>query len=138
MLHRMQRAYAREDPRAVRAIADSARQRRQAQAESSPPLDYLYHEALVLLAIGDTAAATRRLDDGLETLPSASQILLADVHRAAAIPLAMHLRARLAARAGNDALAQRWARGVLALWAGADLELRSLVEEVRPFVERGR
>jgi hypothetical protein len=138
MLHRMQRAFAREDARAVRAIADSARQRRQAQAGSSPPLDYLYHEALVLLAIGDTAAATRRLDDGLETLPSASQILLADVHRAAAIPLAMQLRARLAARAGNDALAQRWARGVLALWAGADAELRTLVEEVRPFVERGR
>jgi hypothetical protein len=116
----------------VRAIADSARARRAAQAGSSPPIDYLYHEALVLLAIGDTVAATRRLDDGLETLASASQILLADVHRAAAIPMAMHLRARLAAGAGDPALAQRWARGALALWQGADRELQPVLDEIRP------
>jgi tetratricopeptide (TPR) repeat protein len=132
MLHRMQRAFARGNVTAVRAIADSARARRAAQAGSSPPIDYLYHEALVLLAIGDTVAATRRLDDGLETLASASQILLADVHRAAAIPMAMHLRARLAAGAGDPALAQRWARGALALWQGADRELQPVLDEIRP------
>jgi tetratricopeptide (TPR) repeat protein len=132
MLHRMQRAFARNDVRAVRAIADSSRARREGQAGSSPPIDYLFHEALVLLAIGDTVPATRLLDDGLETLANASQILVADVHRAAAIPLAMHLRARLAARAGNEALAQRWARGAVALWRGADAELHPMIDEIRP------
>lgn len=138
MLHRMQRAFARGDVRAVRSIADSARLRREAQAGTSPPIDYLYHEALLLLAINDTIGATRRLDDGLETLGNASQILVADVHRAAAIPLAMHLRARLAARAGNDVLAQRWARGVLALWAGADPALRPMIDEIRLLAGDGR
>mgnify|MGYP003575935153 FL=1 len=90
------------------------------------------------MANNDTSGATRRLDDGLETLGNASQILVADVHRAAAIPLAMHLRARLAARAGDDALAQRWARGVLALWAGADPALRPVVDEIRPLARDGR
>jgi hypothetical protein len=138
MLHRMQRAFARGDASAVRAIADSSRAQRAAQPGSSPPIDYLYHEALVLLAVGDTAAATARLDDGLEGLSNASQILLSDVHRAAAVPAAMHLRARLAMRAGDRMLARRWARDALALWRGADPELRAWVEEVRPLADTGR
>jgi hypothetical protein len=50
----------------------------------------------------------------------------------------MHLRARLAARAGNDVLAQRWARGVLALWAGADPALRPMIDEIRLLAGNGR
>ena len=131
-LHRMQRAHARRDASALRAIADSA------GASPSRPIDFLYHEALVLLAIGDTAAATRRLDSGLDGLPSASQILLTDVHRAAAIPAAMHLRARLAARAGATDVARRWAQGAMTLWSGADPAIRAVLEDVRPLLQSGR
>ena len=131
-LHHMQRAYARGDYAAVRAIADSA------GASSTRPIDFLYHEALLLLAIGDTAAATQRLDNGLDGLPGALQILLTDVHRAAAVPAAMHLRARLAARAGATDIARRWARGAMALWSGADPEVRAVLEDVRPLLEDRR
>jgi hypothetical protein len=95
----------------------------------------MYHEALVLLAVGDTAAAVMLLDDALEALPAASQILLTDVHRAAAIPLAMHLRARLAARAGDSVAARRWAQGALTLWQDADPALRAVLDDIRPLVQ---
>jgi tetratricopeptide (TPR) repeat protein len=134
-LHRMQRAHARGDTAAVRAIADSSRARRDARGVASRLIDFMYHEALVLLAVGDTAAAVMLLDDALEALPAASQILLTDVHRAAAIPLAMHLRARLAARAGDTMVARRWAQGALTLWQDADPALRAVLDDIRPLVQ---
>jgi tRNA A-37 threonylcarbamoyl transferase component Bud32 len=137
-LHRMQRAFARGDTKAVRAVADSAHARRESQQTSSSLIDFVYHESLVLLAIGDTTTATRRLDQALEGLANASQMLLSDVHRAAAIPAAMLLRARLAARAGDRALARRWALGALALWQGADGEIQRLLDEVRPLAGNTR
>ena len=137
MLHRMQRAFARGDTSGVRAIADSSRRRREAQRGSSPPIDFLYHEALILLAIGDTASATRRLDEGLEGLPNASQILLSDAHRAAAIPMTMHLRARLAMR-DDRMTARRWAAATLALWRGAEPALHPYVEAMRPLAANPR
>ena len=135
-LHRMQRAFARGQP--VRPIADSAHARRQSMRTSSSLIDFVYHEALVLLAIGDTAVAVQRLDEALGGLANASPTLLSDVHRAAAIPAAMLLRARLAARAGDDAVARRWARGAVGLWGGGDAELVRLLDEVRPFTVGGR
>ena len=137
-LHRMQRAFVRGDASAVRAIADSAHARREAQQLSSSLIDFVFHEALVLLAIGDTATATRRLDQALDGLANASQILVTDVHRAAAIPAAMLLRARLAARAGDRALARRWAQGAVGLWQGADAEILPLLDEVRPLAGGAR
>jgi hypothetical protein len=131
-LHGMQRAYARRDFALLRVIADSA------GTSSSRPIDFLYHEALLLLAVGDTAAATRRLDSGLDGLPNASQILLTDVHRAAAIPATMHLRAQLAARAGATDIARRWSQGAVALWSGADPEVRALLQDVRPLLQGAR
>ena len=133
-LHRMQRAFARGQP--VRPIADSAHARRESSRTSSSLIDFVYHEALVVLAIGDTAVAVQRLDEALGGLGTASQILLADVHRAAAIPSAMLLRARLAARAGDGVLARRWAQGAVGLWGGADAELVTVLNDVRPFIRR--
>ena len=135
-LHRMQRAFARGQP--VRSIADSAHARRQSMGTSSSLIDFVYHEALVLLAVGDTAVAVQRLDEALGGLANASQTLLSDVHRAAAIPAAMLLRARLAARAGNEAVARRWAPGAVGLWGGADAQLVRLLDEVRPFTVGSR
>ena len=130
-VHRMQRAFAQRQP--VRPIADSAHARRQLMGTSSSLIDFVYHEALVLLAIGDTAVAVQRLDEALGGLGTASPTLLSDVHRAAAIPAAMLLRARLAARARDDAVARRWAQAAVGLWGGADAELVRLLDEVRPF-----
>jgi hypothetical protein len=135
-LHRMQRAFARSQP--IRPIGDSAHARRESLGTSSSLIDFVYHEALVLLAIGDTVVATQRLDEALGSLANASQMLVADVHRAAAIPAAMLLRARLAARTGDAATARRWAQGAVGLWGGADAELVPLLDEVRPFTVGAR
>jgi tetratricopeptide (TPR) repeat protein len=126
-LHRMQRAFARGQP--VRPIADSAHARRESSRTSSSLIDFVFHEALVLLAIGDTAVAVTRLDAALDGLPTASAMLIADVHRAAAIPAAMVLRARLAAHARDTAVARRWSEGAAALWKGADPELRHWLDD---------
>ena len=137
-LHRMHRAFARGDVAGVRAIADSAHARRESQQMSGSLIDFEYHEALVLLAIGDTATATRRLDGALAGLANASQMVLTDVHRAAAIPSTLLLRARLAARAGDRPTAERWARGAVGLWRGADGGLQQSLDEVRPFTMGAR
>ncbi len=137
-LHRMQGAFARGQLASVRAIGDSANARRQSAGTSSSLIDFVYHEALVLLAIGDTAVAMERLDQALTGLPNASQMLLADVHRAAAVPAAMLVRARLAARRGESVVARRWAEGAVALWQGADPDLRPHVDEARPLTVGSR
>jgi hypothetical protein len=131
-LHHMQRAFALGDTSAVRAAAESVRMERAARRGlGATDTEFLYHESLVMLAIGDTADAIRRLDAALEGL-GVSRRLLDDVHRAAAIGSAMELRARLASRRGDVAGARRWARSVLALWSGADPELQPVVIALRP------
>jgi tetratricopeptide (TPR) repeat protein len=131
-LHRMQRAFSAGNSAAVRAVADSAQARRTTRtASGAGGPDLLYHEALVLLAIGDSASAIGRLDQALEGLTHASTWLLDDVHRAAAIPAAMRLRAELAAAGGDRGTAQRWARAAIALWDGGDPEVRAKLDSIR-------
>jgi hypothetical protein len=91
----------------------------------------LYQEALVLLAVGDTAASLVLLDDVLEELPTGPRWLIEDVHRAATIGLAMRLRALLAAAAGDQNTARVWADRTLTLWRSADAEIRPLLEPLR-------
>jgi tRNA A-37 threonylcarbamoyl transferase component Bud32/tetratricopeptide (TPR) repeat protein len=138
-LHRMQQAFARGDSSAVRVIADSQyadRAPRQGLGGIVP--DMAYQEALVLLAIGDSARASRSATVAVESVPHAPRWLLLDVHRAAAIPLAMRLRALLAAHAGDSATARRWATAALTLWQRADAELRPSLEPLRVMGDTSR
>jgi hypothetical protein len=128
-VHQMQRALAMGDTVGVRHLADSVRAAQSAQRDlRGGEADQLYQEALVLLAVHDTAAAVLRLEEMLNGLSTGPRWLLEDVHRAAAIAPAMRLRAVLAAHAGDVAGARSWARRALALWSNADPELRPFLE----------
>jgi hypothetical protein len=93
-----------------------------------------YHEALLLLQLGDTAAATRLLDQSLEALPTLGTYLLEYVPQAGALVRAMALRAELAGRAGEGPTAARWARAVVTLWADADPALQPVLQRMRPLL----
>jgi tRNA A-37 threonylcarbamoyl transferase component Bud32 len=129
-LHRAQRALALGDTATVRAAAASVRA---APAEERQgDIDHLYQEAMVFLAVRDTAAATLLLNDALNGLATGPRWLLEDPHRAASIASAMRMRALVASRAGDTLTARKWARAALTLWRGADEELRPFLEPLRP------
>jgi len=115
------------DPAGVRralARIDSSRGEIRAGDVAS---DIVYQEAWLLVAVGDTTAAVRRLDRSLTALPSLGTALLDQAPQAAGLVRAMALRAELAAAAGDATTATRWARAVTALWRDADPELGAVV-----------
>jgi tRNA A-37 threonylcarbamoyl transferase component Bud32/tetratricopeptide (TPR) repeat protein len=127
-LRGMQRALARGDSAAVRARFAQLRELRGTLRPGDLSIDATYQEAWLLLALGDTTAATRLLDLSLDALPTLGTYLLDQVPQAAGLPRAMALRADVAAHRGDADTARRWARAVTALWSGGD--------EVRPVVGR--
>jgi hypothetical protein len=100
-------------------------------------IDVTAQEARILLALGDTAAATEHLDRSLGALPTLGTSLLEHVPQAPALVRAMALRAELADRAGDGAVAARWGAAVAILWDGADAPLDPLVARMRALAARG-
>jgi hypothetical protein len=98
-------------------------------------VDVVLQESWLKLAIGDTAAATAALDAMLTTLAQQRPTLLQTVQGPAALVLAMGLRARLAARAGDAGTAARWSRAFTELWSGAD---PALLQEFRDVAQLSR
>jgi hypothetical protein len=130
-LVRMQRALAEGDTRLLRAEFDTLRLTRQADRPGDVALDYTVQEAWLLLALGDTTAAVRRLDLSLEALSTLSTRLLDDVPQALALGRAMVMRAELAASRGDSATARRWAGRVVELWGAGGGELKSVMERMK-------
>jgi hypothetical protein len=81
--------------------------------------------------VGDAAAAARELDASLTALPALGPYLLDYVQDAAFLVRAMALRSDLAAKAGDERTARRWAAAVAELWAGADPALQGEVARMR-------
>ena len=126
----VQSALARGDVAAVRdGIAAVDRARRGVRA-GDVAIQYVYHEAWLLAAVGDTADAISRLDRSLDAIGSLGSALVDEVPQAAGLVRAMALRADLAAAAGDRSGAARWARGVLALWHNADPDLRAVISRM--------
>ena len=96
--------------------------------------DGTYHEAWLLLAVGDTVEATRLLDLSLEALPTLSTSLIDQLPEVATLVRGMALRAELAGRAGDSTAAKRWAKSVVLLWSGADRELQPTVQSMGEIV----
>ena len=99
-------------------------------------VDGAYQEAMLALAVGDTAHAVRSLDEVLEAVPVLTLDLLGDepfgsVPQGAGLVRAMVLRARIAALQQDPATARRWARPVLTLWRSADPALQPVVGRLR-------
>jgi hypothetical protein len=130
----MQWKLAHGDTAGVREDFRKLREVQRALRPGDVAFDGTYHEAWLLLAIGDTAEATNLLDLSLDALPALGTGLTDQLPEAATLVRGMALRAALAAQAGDMATARRWAQDVLLLWSGADRELRPAVTKLRRLV----
>jgi serine/threonine protein kinase/tetratricopeptide (TPR) repeat protein len=134
----LQRAFARNDRAGIdRAFQTIARIRR-VYRPGDVSLDRTYQEAWIRVAIGDTAAAERQLDESLNAIPTMSPSSLQEVGSAAAAGRLMALRADLAAARGNSAVAHRWASAVVQLWGSADPPLQPTVTRMRTIAATSR
>jgi serine/threonine protein kinase/tetratricopeptide (TPR) repeat protein len=130
-LYKMQRSFARNDLRAVRATLDSLAVIRRAAKPNDLTLDYTFQEAWLKSAMGDTADAIAQLDVALGALPTLNGHALRDPAVAAALGRSMALRADLAAARHDTRSAKQWASALVALWSGADSELQPTVSRMR-------
>src|SRR5687768_7400050 len=115
-LHRMQRAFARNDFAAVRRTFDSLSQMRKSSRPGHLSMDYTYQEAWLKAAMGDVPGAVEQLDLALGALPALSGNSLNDPGAAAAVGRAMVLRADLAKEQSDSRTARYWAQSVTSLW----------------------
>ncbi len=126
-----QRAAAAHDAGRVRMILDSLDAARRMALPGDVSLDNTVAEAFLRAATGDTAAAERQLDRVLNALPTLSAWSVREDAQSAAIPVALGLRAELAAKRGNAAEARRRAEQSLVLLQHADAVLAPTVAHLR-------
>jgi tetratricopeptide (TPR) repeat protein len=130
-LVRMQQMLARSDTAALRAQFDTLRIVRARRRPGDISIDHIYMEAWLLAAVGDTAAAVRRLDLALDAPTLLGKMVLYDAPHSGGLLRAMALRAELGARSGDTAAARRWGGAVATMWADADRELQPVVARMR-------
>jgi len=96
-------------------------------------LDATVNVARLWLALGDTATATKLLDQSLTglryTQPLAADQFATNQLRLGAIGAAMELRANLAVH--DTATRRRWARAAIELWANADPDIQVRVTRLK-------
>jgi serine/threonine protein kinase/tetratricopeptide (TPR) repeat protein len=130
-LHRLQQAFARHDAPGVQTGLREIAQTRRATRPTDWSLDYIYQEAWVRAAMGDTAEAIAELDRSLNSISALSGPALREPAASAAVGRAMAFRADLAAQTGDASSARRWARAVTALWAHADPSLQPTLSRMK-------
>jgi eukaryotic-like serine/threonine-protein kinase len=126
----MQWTLAKGDTARLREEFATLRDVRRAIRPGDVAFDGTYHEARLLLAIGDTAEATHLLDLSLNGLSTMGTYLLDQVPQIATLVRGMALRAELAAQAADPVTAKRWARNVVVLWSATDPELQPTVKRM--------
>ena len=126
----LQSALERGDLAAVRSGIAAVDRARGGVRAGDVAIQYVFHEAWLLAAVGDTAGAISRLDRALAAPASLGLALVGEVPQAAGFVRAMALRADLAAAMGDQPRAVRWARAVLALWRNADPDLGVVVSRM--------
>jgi hypothetical protein len=127
----MQLRLAQRNPTEVRRLFQELGEVRRNGRPGDVAFDGTYHEARLLLAIGDTVQALHLLDLSLEALPTLGTYLLDQLPQVATLVRGMALRAELAAQSGDSTTAKRWAGDVVVLWAGADPDLRPVVTRMQ-------
>ena len=135
-LSRMQRAFALGRQAEFAALSDSIAQRIKNRRPGDLSPDFVYLQAWLRSASGDTALAIVELDRTLGALPVVSGSALREPGSAAAVVRAMILRADLAAQTGDTTTARKWATAVSILWADADAELASDLGRMRRLAGR--
>jgi hypothetical protein len=130
-LLRAQLAVLAGDTLRARKYLDDKRRARAGSDLAAISLDGAYPEAALLDRMGDARGAAAWLDPLLRALPEMTPDAIGDVAAAGSLVRAMALRADLAARAGDQPTARRWAAAVVTLWSDADPFLQSTVQRMR-------
>jgi DNA-binding SARP family transcriptional activator/Tfp pilus assembly protein PilF len=115
------------DAAGARARLQAVRVGRGARRAGDLTLDYVYPEAQLHLALGDTAAALEELDRTLLALEALPAAVMSRVHETGGLLEVMRLRAALAAARGDRATAARWRGALTTLWSGGDARLRRTI-----------
>jgi eukaryotic-like serine/threonine-protein kinase len=126
----MQWKLAKGDTAGLRQQFAKLRELRRDTRPADVAFDGTYHEARLLLAIGDTTGATHLLDLSLNALPTIGTYLLDQLPQVATLVRGMALRAELAMHLGDQTSARRWANNVVVLWSAADAELQPVVQRM--------
>ena len=127
----MQWSSARGDTGAVRSRFASLAEMRHDLRPGDLACFAVYHEALLLLTLRDTAAVIERLDEFLDALPTVGTDLIAVASETAQLVRIMVLRADLAEARGDKRVARRWGLAVATLWSNADPPLRKTIDRMR-------
>jgi eukaryotic-like serine/threonine-protein kinase len=130
-LMEMQWALAHGDSARVRSQFSELHQLRRYDRPGDVAFDGSFHEARLLLALGDTAEATHLLDLSLDALPTLGSYLLDQLPQIATLVRGMALRADLAVRDGDRKNARRWSDAVTVLWSNCDPELQPVLDRMR-------
>ncbi|HYL22715.1 MAG TPA: hypothetical protein VEU74_13195 [Gemmatimonadales bacterium] len=123
----------------VRAALDSEAHLhggRLATGESTP--DETYVNASLLLALGDTATATRTLDAPLDSLEALHTWVFRYLPLAGCLVRMMARRADLAMARSESPTARRWASAVVTLWSGAEPAFKPIVVDMKRILGSAR
>jgi serine/threonine protein kinase/tetratricopeptide (TPR) repeat protein len=135
---RMQKAFARGDRKAFKAIGDSVALRIRTRRPGDLSPDFTFQQAWLRAAFGDTTGAIAQLDRSLRALPGLSPPALREAGAAAAIVRAMVLRADLAAQTGDSGTARKWGKTVSILWSNADPSLQPVLKRMQALAGQSR
>ena len=129
-------ALSRGDSAKVRAGLAQLARLRQGERPGDVAPEASLQEAWLELGLGDTAAATSRLDSMLLSLPTMGTDLTSRVQQTGALVRAMALRAKLAEAAGQHDIARRWAEPVATLWKGAEASMLPQLQQMERLTRR--
>jgi len=127
----VQRVAEKGDTAAVHDLLERTSPSRHLNRPADLSIYLAYQEAWLLLKVGDSAAAARKLDASLNALPELGPHVLDLVPDAAFLVRVMALRSDLAANSGDRQTARRWGAAVAELWGGADPVLQVVVARMR-------
>ena len=130
-LSRLQRAFAEGNKAAFAALSDSIAERVRNRRPGDLSPDFVFQQAWLRAAVGDTVGAVKQLDRSLDDMSAINGEALREAGSAAAIVRAMELRAELAANTNDLASARKWSSAVLTLWTAADPELTPSISRMR-------
>ncbi|HSM15504.1 MAG TPA: protein kinase [Gemmatimonadales bacterium] len=120
---------------AVRSAYDELRSMRETMGPGEVALQNVYHEALLLLGIGDTLSASQFVGRTLAAMGALRTSVVTEAPQAASLVRAMALRAELAAQARDSTVAREWARKVVQLWEDGEEAVRPVVDRMRQIAE---
>ncbi len=132
----MQWALSQGDDAAVRSTYQELTVLRSDMAPGQIALQTVFHEALLLLGIGDTLSASDYLGRTLGAMRALRTSVVMEAPQAASLVRAMALRAQLAAASGDEEIAKDWATNVIQLWRDGEQDMRPVVDRMRQIAER--